>query len=256
MLPQVNLIRGQNGDFLCFFESAGISGVLTAYGLWDELTVSIARALVDNSNKVPYILDIGSNLGTFAVPLARHIRGKSGEIHCFEPQRIVSYQLSGNIFLNRLDNAFVHRVALSDWTGMEEIEILDYAQAWNIGAFSLVPDKDAQEKQKTKEPVNFFKLDDYSPVTEVTLVKIDVEGMELDVLKGSVSKLKRNNYPPILFESLVNDPRSEAVMNFLKDMGYKCSQYAKEDWLAQHQEWDSEINLIVNEGQVSYSKIR
>jgi FkbM family methyltransferase len=256
MLPQVNLIRANNGDFLSFFERAGISGVLTAHGVWDELTIGIAKVLIDNSNKTPSILDIGSNMGTFAIPIGKYIQDKGGFIHCFEPQRIISYQLSGNIFLNRLDNAFVHRVALSDWTGWDEIQILDYNQAWNIGAYSLVPNMDTQEKQKMKELVNFYRIDDYSSVAEITLVKIDVEGMELNVLKGGGYKLKENKYPPILFESLSGDPNAAAVMNILFDMGYKCSQYANEDWLAQHHAWDSEINLIVSENKISYSKIR
>src|SRR6202000_994051 len=79
MLPQVNLIRAKNGDFLAFYEKHGISRVLTEHGVWDELTVAIARTLVDMTDMTPTILDIGANLGTFTVALAKHIAPRGGK---------------------------------------------------------------------------------------------------------------------------------------------------------------------------------
>ena len=256
MLPQVNLIRAKNGDFLSFFESAGISGVLTAHGVWDELSIHVAKALIDVNEKKPVVLDIGSNMGTFTVPLAKHIKNKEGLIHCFEPQRIIYYQLCGNIFLNQLDNAFAHNIALSNGEGLQEIEELDYHKAWNIGAFSLVPGRNEQIYSQAKSKCLFLTLNEFEIEGKITLVKLDVEGMELEVLAGGIDKIKNDGYPPILFESLKNDPKSEKVFDLLISHGYKLMQYANEDWLAQHEKWNSEINISIEDGIISFQKIR
>ena len=52
----------------------------------------------------PLVLDIGANLGAYAIPVAKKIASARGVVYAYEPQRIVYYQLCGNIFLNSLDN--------------------------------------------------------------------------------------------------------------------------------------------------------
>ena len=161
MLPQVNLIRAQHGDFLAFYENAGISKVLTEHGVWDELTIAYSKALIESSQSKPLILDVGANMGTFTIPIAKHINNK-GFVYSFEPQRIVFYQLCGNIFLNRLNNAYAQNIALSNINEEREIEVLDYAGAHNIGSYSLVPGKDKQNKVNfIKDYCLIQKLDDF-----------------------------------------------------------------------------------------------
>ena len=132
MLPQVNIIRAKNADFLCFYESAGISGVLAAHGVWDELTIHFAKTLIDGTPLKPVVIDVGANMGTFAVPIARHIEKLAGVVHAFEPQRIIYYQLCGNIFFNRIDNIFAHNFALSNADTISNVSPLDFNKSWNI----------------------------------------------------------------------------------------------------------------------------
>lgn len=256
MLPQVNLIRAKNGDFLSFFESAGISGVLTAHGVWDELSIIVAKTLIDATDVKPFILDIGSNMGTFAIPIAKHIKKNNGSIHCFEPQRIIYYQLCGNIFLNQLDNAYAHNIALSNGEAIREIAELDYHKAWNIGAYSLVAGRNEQSYSQETNKCYFTTLNKFLNQERITLIKLDVEGMEFEVLSGGIEKIKNDGYPPILFESLKNDSKSQEVFDLLISHGYRIMQYAHEDWLAQHQDWISEISLTVENGKIEFHKIR
>jgi FkbM family methyltransferase len=235
MTPKVNIIRAKHGNFLAFFEPRGISGVLTASGVWDEVTLSIAAKLIDSDPERPMVYDIGANMGTFTVPIARHIAPRSGKVFAFEPQRIVYYQLCGNLFLNRLDNVYAEKIALSDESGVRPIFPLDYAKAWNIGGYTLDSESDGQLRISDSEPCEFQPLDNLAPPRQATLIKVDVEGMENIVFRGASEFLLRNAFPPIIFESWSGDPKAEEAITTLTKYGYDITRYAEHDCLAQHQ---------------------
>lgn len=256
MLPQVNIIRAKNGDFMSFFESAGISGVLTAHGVWDEPTIEISKALIDLVDRKPVVLDIGANMGTYSIAIARHIYLRGGIVHAFEPQRVVYYQLCGNIFLNRFDCVYAHNIALSNRKTLLEINPLDFHTAWNIGAYSLVPGFDAQIHSNTCEYCQVDTLNDFPISDPVTLIKMDVEGMEMDVINGAFVFLEKNKFPPIFFESLEQDQRSQDVKISLADLGYDILQYANNDYLAQHRNWPSQIAIDFSQSKPALVRIR
>jgi FkbM family methyltransferase len=259
MLPQVNIIRANHGDFLSFFESRGISGVLTMSGAWDELTISISRFIIDLTAQRPVVFDIGANMGTYTVALAKHVMAKDGVVHAFEPQRIVYYQLCGNIFLNRLSNVFAHRLAVSHTNRTEDINPLDFYKSWNIGAYSLVPDKDPQEKTNVFEQCDFITLDTFDPKISPTLIKLDVEGMEDEVILGGKNFLERSGYPPILFESLKTEEiaeRVDQVKTLLSNIGYDIIQYNNEDYLAQHPMWPVAVAINKSENGINIARTK
>ncbi|MSO70388.1 MAG: hypothetical protein EXQ98_08980 [Alphaproteobacteria bacterium] len=73
-----------------------------------------------------------------------------GKVTSFEAQRVVYYQLCGNIYLNRLDNVFAHHLAIGDSIGHIDGPVLDYATETNIGALSLDRNiRDREEQTKT-----------------------------------------------------------------------------------------------------------
>ena len=187
------------------------------------------------------VLDIGANMGSFTIPLAYY--NPQYTFIAFEPQRMVYYQLCGNVAINKLNNVLVHNVALGSERTQFLLDMPDYENESNIGAFSL--DKEVREHDdylcKTsgvKQKVDVFKLDDKILDTDIVLIKIDVEGMELDVIKGGLELLKNNNYPPILFESWESKPwfkpRRQELFEFLEDLGYEITSFG-EDNLAIHQ---------------------
>jgi FkbM family methyltransferase len=157
--------------------------------------------------------------------------------------------------LNRIDNAIASNIALSTIDTILEIDELDYHKAWNIGAFSLMPERDPQERSNKKFSCQFSMLDSLKLDNPVTLIKLDVEGMELEVLEGGQRLLSENNYPPILFESH-DDERKNRLFEFLNKLGYSIIKYADMDFLAQHPNWHSEIDLIINETGYSYRRLR
>lgn len=168
-------------------------------GSFEPELLALAATFLDAAG-AGTVIDVGANIGSFALPVAAAFPQQS--IVCFEAQRLVSYQLSGAVALNGFSNVEVIRAAVSDHAGVLEFAAPNYAVETNIGAMSL----DARINglrgactQGAVERVQMIRLDDL-PLTDLRLLKIDVEGMELAVLRGAEALLARNGYPPILCE--------------------------------------------------------
>lgn len=227
MLPNCELVKVGGVQFLVFKGQDLISNHLKRELYEDDLHQLCLKLLINEPEGV--VLDIGANLGTFCLPLAKKISKHT--YHAFEPQRIVYYQLCGNAFINGLDNVHCHNFGLSNERKRFELPMPDYTNETNIGAFSI--DKEVRENEyecatvgKT-EPLVVFPLDD-GQHTNVRLIKIDVEGHELEVLKGGINTIKLNKYPPIIFEAWTWKPwyqdKRMQVFDYLQSYGYEIKE--------------------------------
>ena len=223
-LPEIQLATDGDLNYALFKHNDIVSNNVRAGGYETELQVESAKLLAGCDTGI--VLDIGANLGSYTVPVAKahpHL-----QFHVFEPQRIVYYQLCANIFLNRLDNVYAYQYGLSDATWSDKLSMPDYEKEHNIGAFSVDPavrEKDYEvQTQGATEWINCTKLDDINLVG-IKLIKIDVEGHELEALYGAHKTLELNNYPPIIFESWTwKFPEKRAkLIAYLEDLGYEIT---------------------------------
>ena len=136
MLPRVSLVKSDDAEYLLFSTGDLISNALFRTGKWADHLIRISSLLLRDETE-PLVLDIGANLGAFMIPLARIIDSVGGKLIGFEPQRIVYYQLFGNIVLNRPENCRVFNQAVGHYEGVIEIPEIDYSTNGNIGAFSI-----------------------------------------------------------------------------------------------------------------------
>jgi len=236
MLPNCELINCLGNQYLLLKGNDLISNAVRNGGYEIEVFALSHKLLEKHENGV--VLDIGANLGSFTVPLAA--RNPRFTFHAFEPQRIVYYQLCANTFVNGLDNVHCHHFGLSDKRDRFQTVVPDYANEVNIGAFSV--DKEVRENDyecKTegmKETMAVFPLDDGQHFN-VRLIKIDVEGHELEVVKGAKQTIKANNYPPIIFEAWNwkpwFEPKRKELFTFLEKLGYQITEGGNNN-LAQH----------------------
>lgn len=182
------------------------------------------------------VIDVGANIGSFAIALA--LNAPDFRLLCFEAQRLVAYQLAGAVALNGLASVHVFHQAVGDTLGDIEITAPDYAIEPNVGAMSLDSDINALRgatTQGARERVRMVTLDSLD-VTDLRLSKVDVEGMELNVLKGSERLLARNGFPPILAECWQNDWFSDhraALVAWFELHGYVLKQHG-DNYLATH----------------------
>ena len=148
--------------------------------------------------KGDYILDIGTNIGSTILQFAVLI-GKEGFVYGFEPDSINYANCQRNISLNNFSNLEVSQIGLGD----------------ERGSFDLVVDTDSNRggnrisdniSGKSTSKIVVERLDDWmqnKPIERVDLIKIDVEGYELKVLKGGEKSILK--YKPIFFIELDED---------------------------------------------------
>jgi FkbM family methyltransferase len=181
-----------------------------------------ASACIETIKNVesPVIFDIGANIGTFTTWVARYFN--NGKIYCFEPQRLVFQILCANLAINNLHNAYTYNIALGDTNSRIKILEPDYNIPADFGTFSLV--KNTILNKNAELIIDMYTLDDFAKMYEiqkVDFIKIDTEGMDLSVLRGSVNLIKEYR-PSILIEFFDNNDNIQIeIENFLSTYGYK-----------------------------------
>ena len=159
MLPNCELVKTDGTQFLVFKGQDLISNHLKKELYENDIHQLSLKLLMNAPEGV--VLDIGANLGTFCIPLAKKVSKHT--YHAFEPQRIVYYQLCANTFVNGLDNVHCHQFGLSNKEERLVLTMPNYATEDNIGAFSM--DKEVRENdyecktEGVKEPLVVFTLD-------------------------------------------------------------------------------------------------
>jgi FkbM family methyltransferase len=169
-------------------------------------------ALVSNDN---YILDIGSNIGFTVLSMAQLSR--NGKVIGFEPDKLNYERCLHNIDQNIFKNIDLYNIGL----GREELSIpMEIRTEFNRGGNRVAIDGRG-------EIIQVKKLDDFFPslnIPKIDVVKIDVEGYELNVLRGAEQTLRK--FTPTLFIELNDDNirdqggSAKELIEFLIQIGY------------------------------------
>ena len=163
-------------------------------------------------------LDIGANIGLWAKDLSNFFN----KLICFEPNPYCVEYLKKNI---NIKNSEINSCAL----GSTEEEKNLFLHPTNSGASSFVNNTkvgyDNQSravfgefpKETKKAYVEIKKLDSFN-IKKIDFIKIDVQGFELEVLKGSTNTLL-NNSPILCIEE--DSPETSKTIPFLESLNYK-----------------------------------
>lgn len=165
------------------------------------------------------VLDVGSNLGLYSVLMARLV-GPGGRVICFEPEPDLFATLQRNRALNSAGCIEGHNLAL----GSALANLTLHRSVLNSGNNHLGQSKnDLFRRTITVEVV---RLDTFLPDLVLDLVKIDVEGWELEALRGMRRTLETNFGVQVYFEfSPLGYTRAgstyEELITFLREVGFR-----------------------------------
>jgi FkbM family methyltransferase len=178
---------------------------LALYGEREEAEVQFLLSLVNPGDTV---VDAGAHLGTLTLPLAHKV-GKTGCVFAFEPQPAIAKLLVENLKQNDICNVDVRGMALSAGNGAYYgLPRFDYDAPNNFGGVALTAGTSIES-----QPLDFFDLQ------VCHLIKIDVEGMEAEVLQGAADTIKRLR--PLLYVENDRPEKSAALITALHALDYE-----------------------------------
>lgn len=176
-------------------------------GLFESSLIKWCKQFCD---KTKTFLDIGAHTGTYSISLANYCKN----VYAFEPQKMTYYALCGSVVLSNMKNIECINVAL----GSENCEGTLNIISEDGGGSSLLIQND--ESLISKENVIVKTLDSFNVPSSISFIKIDTEGFEANVIKGSLETLKKSNYPKILFES---NNENDEIFSVLQNIDYKIT---------------------------------
>lgn len=167
--------------------------------IYEDVEFLIRKARADD-----IYVDVGSAVGHTSLSLAPHVK----TVYAFEPNEKNFSKLQDNILINQSLNIISYKMALSSKNEYKKLHLSrenDGSHSFNDKFIKLI-----DSNHDHNEIVCADKFDNM--VLESTLVKIDVEGHELEVLKGMKINLKTIRYIA-LETSKINEKK---VVNYLK----------------------------------------
>jgi len=200
MADNIQIIDARYGKMMVHKLDRYIGKSFIEYGEFSEGKVEVFRQMI---TKDSIVIDVGANIGAHTIVFA----GLAKEVYAFEPQKHIFHILCGNVALNELHNVHCFNVACGDGKQVHYQDI-DMAHHNNMGAASLVDMTQGKE-------ISTIPLD-----IPCHFLKIDVEGMELQVLQGAAEMIRFCQ--PVIYLENDRPDKSAQLIEFINSLGYKC----------------------------------
>ncbi len=182
----------------------------------------------DYEDKNKAAIDVGVYRGVYSYKLSKHFK----KVFSFEPNPLI-YENLNSTLTKITNNIEIFNYALSNTEGITKLKIpnrgnslfdKNYEELFKLGAATIHEENDIIDYESFD--VKKTLLDKIIPSSEkIGFIKIDVEGHESEVIKGSIDTIKRDK--PILLieieEKHTKKPINDTI-NFVKNIGYDCYQ--------------------------------
>lgn len=205
----------------------GVGFQLLSHSEFDPQEVEFAKGLLSLRRQYfgPGVMAIdgGANIGVHTIEWGRHMHGW-GRVLSFEAQEYVFYALAGNIAINNCFNVSARWSALGERDGFIDIPEPDYLSRGSFGSLEL---RQRSNTEFIGQPISYAKEDlvrtpmvciDSLGLERLDFVKLDVEGMEQDVLRGARATIERCK--PIVLAEVVKSDKN-ALVAWFEQLGYE-----------------------------------
>jgi FkbM family methyltransferase len=186
---------------------------LRAFGEFAKPEVDLLAAYIEHSGSGGVFVDVGANVGAVSLHLAK--RFPDWSFVAIEAHRGLSGIFAANVLNNQLENVSWHHAAAGAKPGLGRFPAVSLDSRTNFGSLGAY-----MNDSVATETVRVAPLDELAPAA-TRVVKIDVEGAELEVLRGA-SKLLAQTRPAVLFEVKRQDkPAAAELFEIFRQHGYR-----------------------------------
>ena len=208
-------------------EGYGVGFQILEDGSYNRSEIDLTSSLLELRQKYfgdgVVAVDCGANIGVHTLEWAKKMTGW-GTVVAVEAQERIFYALAGNIAINNCFNATAVFAAVSAKSGSMRVPRPDYLKPASFGSLEL---KQSPNTEFIGQPIDYSdeKMVEIRSLTvdslglkRVDLIKIDVEGMEFDVLDGAENSIR--NHSPILFVEALKVDAAKLRLR-LEQLGYR-----------------------------------
>jgi len=217
---------------------------LVATGEYEPIETKILQHI---AKRCKVIIDIGANVGYYTVELAK-LLATSGKLLSFEPVEASFSQLKKNVELNHLEKKVTTlQIGLSNSISEEKIFLPRKSGSSAASLRNLHP-----EEKSESQIIKISTLDDVMGslgIIDCNLIKIDVEGGELQVIEGGIETISK--FKPVIFAELLRKWSKEfsynpnSVLSLLQKLDYSCWGVSEElREISIFEETDLETNFL------------
>jgi FkbM family methyltransferase len=208
----------------------GVGYQVLECGAFDPSEVSMAVSVLNFRRQYfkdgVFAIDCGANIGIHTVEWAKCMTGW-GSVLAIEAQERIYYALAGNIAINNCFNAAALNAAITDKPGVIMMPQPDYLTPASFGSLELRKSNNTEfigqrvdYSEGKLRPVQGITIDSLK-VPRIDFIKMDVEGMEMEVLAGAAQSIAKNK-PALLIETIKVD--AAKLGEWLIARGYKVFQ--------------------------------
>ncbi|MEM0282356.1 MAG: FkbM family methyltransferase [Desulfurococcaceae archaeon] len=188
----------------CLFIPIASESLMILSDFFEPMHFYYIRKALNRKSSCTFV-DVGAHIGRYTIIVGKYYAAK---VVALEPESLNYTILMNNVRLNQLKNVFCYKAAA--WNRNGEVFLhLSHSE----GEHSVVTNFSIKS-----ERVRAVKLDSIAAF-DVALIKIDVEGAELEVLDGARKTIEQNK-PALIIE--VRRENWEKMKEFLKGFGYNC----------------------------------
>ena len=183
----------------------------------------IAKLLSDNCKKGSTAVDMGAYIGTHTLSLVDGV-GPKGKVVTFEPQPWAYNGIKKTLAKNKIKNVKLINAGVSDKKG--KIRFCSDVS----GSSSVCKERRPSDKWTEVYDIPIMTLDSLN-LKNVSVMKVDVEGHELNALKGSKKTIMKSK-PVILLEVWrKRTDRLQKIKEFMKEINYKITHLSADDFI-------------------------
>lgn len=202
------MIKGKYGYVLFNKNDMYVGKSFENYG---EFSEGEAQLFSQICTKGDIIIDVGANIGAHTLVFSKLV-GNTGRVYAFEPQRVVFQTLCANMALNSIQNTECYQMGISSESKTVLIPDIRYDLEANHGGFQI-----RNFKKGIQTPVD--TIDNQLELPRLKLIKIDVEGMESDVVEGARKTISKHK--PFLYVENDKADNSKALIEKIQSLEYR-----------------------------------